>query len=63
MMKVTKKDIDNFLTEYVASKNALVTVLINPTVYEMQKHAFADAGFLLMSAESAFWYNDGEVAK
>ncbi|MBP3710415.1 MAG: insulinase family protein [Treponema sp.] len=63
MMKVTKKDIDNFLTEYVASKNALVTVLVNPAVYEMQKRAFADAGFLLMSAERAFWYNDGEVAQ
>ena len=57
MMKIDKTDIDRFLTEYVSERNALVTVLVNPAVYEKQKKAFAEAGFSEITADTAFWYN------
>ena len=58
MMKVDKKGVDGFLTKYISGKNALVTVLVNPSVYEQQKKAFADAGFTEITKDTAFWYED-----
>ena len=58
MMKVDKKGIDAFLNKYINGKNALVTVLVNPAVYEQQKQDFADAGFVEITKDTAFWYED-----
>ena len=63
MMKIDKNDIDRFLTEYVSERNALVTVLVNPAVYEKQKEAFAAAGFSEITADTAFWYKDAEAIR
>lgn len=58
MMKVDKNGIDRFLNKYIKGKNPLVTVLVNPAVYEQQKQAFADAGFVEITKDTAFWYED-----
>jgi zinc protease len=58
MMKVNKDGVDAFLTKYIKGKNALVTVRVNPAVYEQQKQAFIDAGFVEITKENAFWYED-----
>ena len=63
MMKIDKDDIDRFLTEYISERNALVTVLVNPAVYEKQKEAFAAAGFSEITADTAFWYKDTGAVK
>jgi Predicted Zn-dependent peptidases len=58
MIKIEKDGVDAFLNKYINGKNALVTVLVNPAVYEQQKKAFADAGFTEITKETAFWYED-----
>lgn len=58
--KVKKADIDGYLNTYVVGKNPLVTVQVNPAVYEAQKQAFADAGFIEFTQDSAYWWKDYE---
>ncbi|MBQ9630292.1 MAG: hypothetical protein IJR49_01745, partial [Treponema sp.] len=57
MMNVSKKDIDKFLKDYITNKNALITVLVHPSVYESQKNEFEQAGFSVINSDNAFWYN------
>ena len=60
MMSVRKKDIDKFLKDYITNKNALITVLVHPSVYESQKKEFEQAGFSVINSRNAFWYNSVE---
>ena len=57
LSKVEKADIDSYLETYVYSRNPLITVYVNPAVYEQTKEAFAEAGYEEISAENAFWWN------
>lgn len=56
MLELEKKDFDAFLNDYVYSRNPLITVYVNPAVYEQTKDAFAKAGYEEISAENAFWW-------
>ena len=58
MGEVSWKQIASFLNTYVAGKYPLVTVLVNPQVYEAQKDSFAKAGFKEITADDAFWWNE-----
>jgi zinc protease len=58
MSAVTSTDITNFATKYLKEKPALVTVLVNPAVYEAQKDEFEAAGFTTITADNAFWWKD-----
>lgn len=58
--KVKKTDINRYLEKYVAEKPALVCVLVNPEVYEMQKNDFAQEGFKEFTIENAYWWKDFE---
>ncbi len=55
--KVKTKDIKDFLKKYVAGKNPVVMVLINPALYEAQKEEFTKAGFTEVKEENAFWWS------
>lgn len=57
LSKVTWNEMSSFLTKYVDGKHPLVTVLVNPQVYEAQKQTFADEGFVEITADDAFWWN------
>ena len=57
LLKIEKKDIDAFISEYFYNRNPLITVFVNPAVYEETKEAFDKAGYIQISAENAFWWN------
>lgn len=56
MSEVEWSQIASFLNKYIVDKYPLVTVLVNPSVYEAQKKAFADAGFVEITTDNAFWW-------
>lgn len=62
MSKVSQKNLQNFSRKYFEGKKPLVTVLVNPSVYEMYKDAFAAKGYEVISADNAFWYNNPKFA-
>lgn len=55
---VQQKDLENFVKEYIKDKKPLITVLINPDIYEELKNDFAKAGFQEITASNAFWFKD-----
>jgi len=57
LAKVAKPQIDAYLNRYLAGKKALVIVYVNPELYEQQKQAFAAAGFIEFTKESAYWWS------
>ncbi len=54
---VSTSDVAEFYDTYVHNKNAIVLLMVNPQVYEMQKTDFDSAGFTLITPENAFWWN------
>ncbi len=57
LKKVKKSNIDAFIKKYIQNDYPLVTVQVNPAVYEKQKQAFKDAGFIEFTKESAYWWS------
>ncbi len=57
MAKVQKKDFDSYLEEYVYSRNPVIAVSVNPAVYEQTKQEYEAAGFVVITAENAFWWS------
>jgi zinc protease len=57
LKKVRKSHIDAYLARYIVGKYPLVTVRVNPAVYEKQKQAFLDAGFVELTKDTAYWWN------
>lgn len=49
-------DMADFFDTYILGENAIITVTVNPTVYEAQKSDFEQAGFTLITDENAFWW-------
>jgi zinc protease len=60
--KVTQADVQSFVSRYINGKNPLVLVLVNPSVYQKTKQAFAAKGYELISADNAFWWKDRRYA-
>jgi zinc protease len=56
LSSVGSKDIAAFFTKYGKDKPAIVTVLVNPEVYQAQKIGFDAAGFELVNKDNAFWW-------
>lgn len=46
LASVTKEQMEKFIDDYIASLNPLVTILINPELYESMKSDFENAGCL-----------------
>ena len=54
--RVTPDDLNSFVQKYIQNKNPLVTVLVNPEVYEKTKAQFDELGFTEVTADNAFWF-------
>ena len=55
---VTQKDMQDFIAKYITGKNALVSVIVNPLVYEATKAEYEKAGFIVADAEKAAWWDN-----
>ena len=56
IQNVTNKDIQDYIARYIAGKNPLVIVYVNPAVYENSKHEFESYGFIEIDSKNAFWW-------
>ena len=55
--KIEKKDITEYLKNYVYNSNPIIVVYVNPDVYEQTKAEFDNAGFVQITAENSFWWS------
>ncbi|MCR5623212.1 MAG: insulinase family protein [Treponema sp.] len=62
MGKVTQADVQSFVGRYVSGKAPLVLVLVNPSVYQKTRQAFAAKGYEVISADNAFWWKNRRYA-
>lgn len=56
--RVTSDALSDFVETYFTAKNPLLTVLVNPDVYETIKEQFMEKGFAEVSADNAFWFKE-----
>lgn len=56
MSEIKAAEIRNVVEKYIKGKNPLVTVLVNPKVYEKTKKSFMEAGFTEIKSDNAFWF-------
>lgn len=50
-------DIQRYIKQYIAGKNPLVIVLVNPAVYEKTKDDFSSLGFTEINSQNSFWWS------
>ena len=62
MGAVSQKSVQKFLDEYILSKDPLITILVNPAVYEQTAAQYRELGFEMIGAENAYWWNDKKFA-
>lgn len=62
LRKVRQKHAVDFIDKYITGKIPLVTVLVNPAIYELYKNEFEKEGFELITAENAYWFNNERFA-
>ena len=55
-----KEDVQAVIQKYIKDKNPLVTILLNPDVYEKTKDKFEAAGFETVTSQNAFWWNNSK---
>ncbi len=60
--QVKQKDVQKFLASYIEGKHPLVTVLVNPAVYEALKGEFSAAGYDVVTTDNAFWWKNAKFA-
>lgn len=60
MQETTDADIKKYLAEYIADKNPLIVVYVNPVVYYLYKDKFDEKGFVEVNVDNAYWWNNME---
>ncbi len=60
MKKVTQKEIAAFLTKYVLNNTEIIVIRANPDDVAAEKKSLADAGFITITEENAFWWRDAK---
>ncbi|MGL4981244.1 MAG: M16 family metallopeptidase [Treponemataceae bacterium] len=55
--KTLPKNIKTLVETYILEKPLLVTVLVNPDVYEKVVSDFTNAGYNVVTPKNAFWFN------
>lgn len=55
---VTSEDMVTFIDKYVTGKNPIVSVYVNPEVYEIVAQSFADAGYKTVLREGSIWHEN-----
>lgn len=61
-LKVKQGKVQKFVDDYVTSKNALVKVIVNPSVYEKTRKEFIDAGFYEIKPNEELWWQRKEFS-
>lgn len=56
--KVSKQDLSTFIDKYVYNNKPVITVLVNPSVYEKTKQEFDSFNFEQITSENGFWWKD-----
>jgi len=62
LSKVTWNEMSDFLKKYIDGKNPVVTVVVNPQIYEDIKQDFADEGFVEITSDNAYWWKSEKEA-
>lgn len=62
MRSVSQKSVQKFLDEYILSKDPMITILVNPAVYEQTAAQYRELGFEMIGADNAYWWNDKKFA-
>ena len=62
LLKVSGKDAENFVDEYVRKRSPLVTVLVNPAVYEECRDELSSRGYKEINSQNAFWWKKERFA-
>ncbi|WP_407397944.1 M16 family metallopeptidase [Treponema sp.] len=59
---VKQNSVQKFIEKYIVSKNALVTVIVNPSVYEKTRSEFLEAGFYEVKSDEEIWWKKEKFA-
>jgi len=59
MQRVSRPDIAAFLEKYVLANVPVIAIRMNPADYKAETASLKAAGFITVSAETAFWWKDG----
>lgn len=57
---INQKKVKSFVNQYVTSKKPLVTVLVNPGIYEKVAKEFSSAGFYEVKKDEELWWKRSE---
>ena len=49
-------DIQDFVARYLAKRHGIQIVFVSPDVYQKHEQAFKQAGYTLITADNAFWW-------
>ncbi len=51
-------EVARFLSTYVAGKNSMLSIRINPRDFQAEKEAAEKAGFIVLTKDNAYWWAD-----
>lgn len=60
IVKVTRKDVTNFVEKYIKDKNGLAVLFVNPGYYEEHKKEFEKSGWQELNSENARWWKESK---
>lgn len=60
ILKVTRKDVTDFVEKYIKDKNGLAVLFVNPEYYEEHKQEFEAGGWQELNAENARWWKESK---
>lgn len=60
LKRTNRDDICSFLEKYILNNQPIISVRVNPDVFEKQKDSFAELGFEVINAENAYYWNQPE---
>ena len=60
---VSQNDVQNFVEKYISGKHPLVTVIVNPSVYQENRAAFEKANYDIIDGEKALWWKNPAYAE
>ena len=58
LSKVTQDDVKRIIEKYISGKKPLVSVLLNPEIYNATKESFENAGFYEIRSDEKRWWQE-----
>ena len=58
LSSVTRDDMVAFIDKYITGKNPVVSVYVNPAVYELLADSFSAAGYKTVLREGSIWHEN-----